>query len=187
METAVKGYMVQFAGRFVVEDPVLSTRVPPSLIEEIRFQQDSIKPNEWVARENLVRIYRAIAETHPDDERAAYDDLVRCGTAMGGFATGTFLRLLLKVLTPRMFAKKFPDLWARDHKRGRIEVVSVDDRSMVMLFKEVEGYDHFPPVAAGWGGSTLTGIGVKNLQMKVVPWSLAEPTAPEVRVIATWQ
>ena len=137
-------------------------------------------------RDKLVRIYHAIADIHANDERAVYDDLVRCGAAMGGFATGTFLKLLLKVLTPRLFARKFPDLWARDHQRGRIEIVSVEDNSMVMRFKDMEGYDHFAPVAAGFGGVSLRGMGVKDLEMKVEPWSLAQPTAQEVFIHATW-
>jgi hypothetical protein len=179
--------MVLFAGRFVAEDPELSKRVQPELMEEIRRNTETIKPTDWVDRERLVRIYRAIVATHPGDEQGAYDDLVRCGTVMGGFASNTFLKLLFKILTPRLFAKKFPDLWARDHQRGRIEIVSVDDKSMVMLWRDMEGYDHFAPVAAGWGGSTLKAMGVKNLQMKIAPWSLSEPTAPEVRVTATWE
>jgi hypothetical protein len=187
VDTDVKGYMVQFAGRFVAEDPLLSKKVPQALLDEIRLNQTEIKPTGWVAREALVKIYRAIVAVHGDEERGAYDDLVRCGTVMGGFATNTFLKLLLKMMTPRLFARKFPDLWARDHKRGRIEIISIDEHSMVMLFKDMEGYDHFAPVAVGWGGSTLNGIGVKDLEMKVDPWSLTQPTAAEVRVVATWK
>jgi len=187
VETAIKAYMLQSAGRFISEDPVLSKDVPADLLDEIKHNQGAFKPHEWAPREILVKLYRAIADTHHGDERHVYEDLVRCGVAMGGFATGTFLKLLMKVLTPRMFARKFPDLWARDHERGRIEIVSFNDHGMVMLCTDMEGYDHFAPVAVGWGGSTLKTIGVKNLEMKVVPWSLAQPTAAEVRVIATWQ
>lgn len=187
METMIRGYMVQLAARFVVEDPILSQRFPRPLFSEVRGYQWTIKPSEWVDRDKVVRIYHAIAEIHAHDERAVYDDLVRCGAAMGGFATGTFLKLILKVLTPRLFAKKFPDMWARDHQRGRIEIVSVQDTEMVMRFKDMEGYDHFAPVAVGWGGTALRGMGVRDLEMKVDPWSLAQPTAKEVLIVARWR
>lgn len=185
MAPMIKGYMVQHTGRFIMEDPGIRERVPPQLLDQIRQQQDAFKPHDWRPREECIALWSAIAATQSDEE-ASYQALVRTGEAVGHYATGTWLKLLLKVLTTGMFARKFPDMYARDHQFGHIEVVSVHEHGMVVLFKEVEGYDHFAPFAHGWGGFALKSIGVKNLKMRLTPWSLAAPGAQELRCDATW-
>jgi hypothetical protein len=187
VEPLIRGYIIQGTGRFIVEDPVLSRRVPPAIVDQIERNATAFKPVDWRPREEGIALWKAIAETHdPGDDEGAYQTLVRTGEAVGTFATGTFLKLLLKMLTTRMFAKKFPDMFARDHKFGRIENESIDDHGMVVIFKEVQGYDYFAPFAHGWGGFALKSIGVKNLKMRLTPWSLAAPGPEEIRCDAAW-
>jgi hypothetical protein len=187
VEPLIKGYIIQNTGRFMLQDPVLSERIPGTIIEQIEHNATAFKPHEWRPREEGMALWKVIAETHdPGDDEGAYQTLVRTGEAVGGYATGTFLKLLLKVLTPRMFARKFPDMFARDHKFGRIEIDTVEDHGMVVIFKEVGGYDYFAPFAHGWGGFALKSIGVKNLKMRLTPWSLAAPGPAEIRCDASW-
>src|SRR5690348_12475897 len=110
----IKGYIIQQTGRFIANDPTLSKRVPGSVLSSINASE-ALKPTGFYPRQEAVLLWRAIADTQPNEE-AAYAELVRCGETVGAFAAGTFLKLLLKMLTPHMFANKFPDLYKRDHQ-----------------------------------------------------------------------
>lgn len=187
MQRQIKGYMVQHSGRFIMEDPVLSRKVPSALLEQIRRNETAFKPHEWRPVEEVVALWKAIADlSDPKDDEGAYNQLLACSEKMAAYATSMWLKLLLKMLTPRMFVRKFPDMFARDHNFGRIEVVGVSDTSFTARFLDVGGYDYFAPIAHGMAGSVLNAIGVKNLQLKITPWSLANPGAPELEVHATW-
>ena len=83
------------------------------------------------------------------------------------------MKLLLKVLTPRMFARKFPDFWARDYRGGSVEVESIDDNRLVIILKGVDDLDHMGAIAAGFIGTTFEAIGVLGLQVLRPNWSLA--------------
>lgn len=188
MAAFIRGHMLQFTGRFIREDPLLCERVPRDVLERARRYDLSVKPHEWRPREELTSLWDAIARAaEPATEKAAYEALVRCGSRIGGYAATTFLKLLLRVMTPRMFASKFPDFYKRDHQGGEGIVEEIDARRVVLLARGVEGYDHFGPITVGWSAVSFTGMGLKNATMTCSPWSLSEPGPREVRFVATWE
>jgi hypothetical protein len=187
MEPTLKGYIIQFTGRFMLQDPVISARLPARMVESIEANAEAMAPASFYPRAQVMDLWTAIAEAY-DDEAEAYRAIVRCGEAVGAFASGTFLKLVLKMLTPRMFANKFPDMYARDHHGpGHAEVVSIADKSLSVVLKDVGGFAHIGPIAAGWGAFTLKAIGLKGLEMSASPWSRREPGPAEVHIKASWK
>jgi hypothetical protein len=106
---------------------------------------------------------------------------------IGEAATNSFLKLLMRVMTPAVFSKKAPDLWARDNRYGRMETEQVAKGHLVTHLRDVGGYYHAGPVAAGFGMFALRAVGAKDIDVKVSGWSLTTPCPPEVRLDMTWK
>lgn len=185
MEPMIKGYIIEVTEAFILGDPALRSRMDPVLIDQIEARAAKLNPTGWYPREDQTRLFRGMVATAPD-EKSAYDLLVRSGEFSGRKAMGTFLKLVLKVLTPRMFAGKFPDFFKRDHQGGEGVVEEVGDHRVVLVARGIEGFDHFGPSTVGWAGVNLQGMGLKNVKMTCSPWSLAQPGPRETRFVATW-
>src|ERR1700722_8696935 len=121
MEGMIKGYSVRASAQFILEEEGLSDHMPAEFLQVVAAKTSTLKPGHWYPRAEVMTLWRAVAEAG-DSEATAYDNLVRCGEFSANAAAGTFLKFLLKVLTPRMFARKLPDFWAHDHQGGHIEV-----------------------------------------------------------------
>ena len=185
MEGTIKGYCILSTGRFITEDASLRQRVSKEVLAEIARQQTTIKPKDWIPRPEIMVLWRGVADAAADDA-GAYSDLIRCGESIAEHATGTFLKLLLKVLTPGMFARKFPDLWAHDHQGGRIENDEIQDKSMRITIKDIEGFDHVGAAAPGFICFALKAIGLKNIVTRSPNWSRATPGPRDAPLIVTW-
>jgi hypothetical protein len=187
VQPLIKGHMVHYTGRYITEDPVISQRVPPELLEKISNQRTEFQAKDWRPREELTSLWAAIAKAvEPSTEAAVYDALVRCGEMVGGYATNTFFRLLLKVLTPRMFASRFSEFYKRDHQVGEGIVEEIGSKHVVLLARDIKGYDHFGPTTVGWALVPFRGMGLQNVKMTCHPWSLAEPGPEQVRFKINW-
>jgi hypothetical protein len=86
-----------------------------------------------------------------------------------------------------MFARKFPDFWARDHQGGSIVIDTITDHQLIILFHGVGDLDHIGPIAVGFIGTTFEAIGVPGLEVLRPNWSLAEPRPDTVRVEIRWK
>jgi len=187
VEAFIRGYMIQYTGRFISEDPVLSKRMSADVMEQIKRNETAVEMKDWRPRAEVTALWEAIVDaSEPSNQEAAYQSLVRCGERMGSYATGTFLKLLLRVLTPKMFANKFPDFYKRDHRGGEGVVEEISPKRVVLCARGVKGYDHFGPITVGWCAVPLMAMGLKGIKMACTPWSLADPGPDEVRLIATW-
>jgi hypothetical protein len=184
MEGMVKGYLTVATGRFITGDAALCARVPPELLVTIAEHEKSIKAQQWYTRHDVIVLWRAIAAG--SDEATAYSDLVRCGESIANYATSTFLKLLLKVLTPGMFARKFPDLWSHDHKGGRVEPDRIDDTGMRITIRDIEGFEHVSAVSAGFTTFALKSIGLKNVVTRSPNWSLTTPGPRDAVIEVSW-
>jgi hypothetical protein len=185
MEPLIKGYVLQVSQRYVLDTPAIAAKVPEAILEEVKRSEATIKSGEWYPRQEIVLVWRALADACPDEASAAAE-LKKCGHTIAGTAVTTFFKLLLKMLSPRLFASKFPDFWARDHKGGTAALESVSDKGMVLLLNDVERFDHIGPVASGFIEFALSAIGVKQVVATPSPWSLAAPGPRNVRIEARW-
>src|SRR5690606_9954882 len=120
-----------------------AAKMKAELPEPLRKLLPVISPAEWYPREHCVSLHRAIAGAGATAE-AAYEGLVACGEYMATEATNTYLRLVMRLLTPALFCKKVPKFWQRDHSEGEftVENVDVDARRIDMRLRGVAGFDH---------------------------------------------
>lgn len=184
METYLcRGYALPLAARYALGHEGLKPRLSSEAIEYITHVANT-KPAVWVPREDVIRLWSYVDEASPDEE-SAYQNLVRGGEVVSDEALSTFLRLLLRVLSPSRFAKKFPDIWAHENKGGHVEA-SVDDKSMLILIHDVEGFKHVGPVATGFVSGALKALGLKDLKLRDVTWSRKTSAPRDVRIEISW-
>jgi hypothetical protein len=186
MEGMIKGYSVRASAQFVLEDEGLRGRIPEDFLETVAAKTSTLKPGHWYPRAEVMTLWRAVADAG-EGEAAAYDNLIRCGEFSANAAAGTFLKFLLKVLTPRMFARKLPDFWAHDHQGGRIEVERGEDKALTIWIKDIEGFDHVSAITTGFVGFALRATGLRNLTVRSPSWSLAQPGPRDAIVEVRWQ
>lgn len=186
MEPMVKGYAIQAAIQFILDNPDLKARVPPALVQSITRAQGTFKPTAWYPRSEAMRLYEAIAGAAPN-EAEAYALLKRCGESAAAAAIQGYLKLLLKVLTPKMFAGKFADFWTRDHQSGHAEVSLPEEKRFIFHLKDVGGFTHIGPIVAGFIAHAMEAIGVKDIDVKCTPWSMAVPDANDLNIEVRWR
>ena len=172
----MRGYVLLSAAAYLRQSAgeQKAKQVLGDLSPRVHTALGSAKQASWCAAEDLAEVYRAIADLSKGDEDRARESLIDCGKYTAREASNTFLRLLMKVLTPGMFAKKLPDLWARDCTGGKIEVELHEDRISNRLV-DMEGFDHIAPVAVGYVRFALEAMGKSVTKSVLHGWSLATP------------
>jgi len=134
----------------------------------------SAKEASWCSTKAVAEVYSAIASLANGDQLAAQTHLIECGKFNAHQASNTFLRLLMKMLTPTLFAKKLPDIWARDCTVGKITTEVFDDKLRNRV-TGVAGFDHIGPVCVGYVTFALEAMGKSITKTELHDWSLATP------------
>jgi hypothetical protein len=186
----IRGYSVKQQLNFLQTqyEPGVSERLLSQISGEIREGLTSVKPAEWYPRQYSVAILRAIASHRGTDESAVQDDLIRCGTFIATEASNTFLKILMKMLTPALFAKKIPDFWQRDQKGGHFEVDTSNTKEGQLRLKlcDVEGFDHIGVIGIGWMSFGLKAMGKDDVVVTQHGWSLGSPGPKDISYEVTW-
>lgn len=189
-EQVIRGYLIHgcmdYIDGFETEE---RERMYSSLASDVSRDRSSYDKMSWYPLKTICELNGAIARVHHGDEAKAYEALRNCGRSIAEAATNSFLRLLMRIMTPAVFAKKAPDLWARDNRHGRMETDTsrLADRHLVINLRGVGGYDHAGPVCAGFGMFALKAVGGNDIDVKVSGWSLGTPGPSEVRLDMTWK
>ena len=189
--TMLRGYMLNQTVAFIQSGyfaPAASARIMDELPHDVTLALEKIKPAEWYSREYLTAMLRGIVNVK-NNESESYEDLVAYGLYVSNEATNTFLKLLLKMLTPALFIKKVPEFWQRDHRgSGRIEVDVSNSKegSASMRLLGVGGFDHIGVSAIGFLLGGLRTMGRKDIEVIQHGWSLATPGPDEVRYEVKW-
>lgn len=190
MEPMIRGYSVKQQLNFLETqyEPDVSRRLLETIPADVRASLGDLKAAEWYPRAYSVAVLRAIASNHGSDEKAVYDDLARCGTFIATEATNTFLKLLMKILTPTLFAKKIPEFWKRDQTGGHFEVDTsrVKNDTLELALRDVEGFDHIGLIGIGWLSYGLTAMGKSNVVVTQKGWSLAKPGPRDIEYHVCW-
>ncbi|HUQ02097.1 MAG TPA: hypothetical protein VM261_06340 [Kofleriaceae bacterium] len=189
MSTAqIRGYSLRQTARYLDHkfDPDTKKRLIETMPHGSRSMLSSFDAAEWYPRDHSTALFRAIATARGGD--AAFDDLVGCGEFIASEATNTFLRLLMRIMTPTLFAKKIPEFWKRDQRGGAFEVdVSEADKGRIgMKLVDVEGYDHIGIVSIGWIQFGMSALGKKGVKIEQDGWSPANPGPSEIRYQVSW-
>jgi len=125
------------------------------------------------------------AKSNGNSEHAR-DRLIACGEFIAREATNSFLKIVIRMLTPNLLAKKLPDLWRRDCSEGTFEV-DASGNKLAFRLAGMGGFDHVPCTAAGFVKFALTTMGKTVEQVQVHSWSLTQPCADGARVELTWK
>ncbi len=100
---------------------------------------------------------------------------------------GSFLRLLMKLMTPKLFAQKVSNIWERDHRSGRLDGDSSDiaNKHLVFRLTDVGGYDFLGAGLNGFMCAALEACGCKITRQEC-DWTLANPGPEKVTGHVWW-
>lgn len=188
-EFEVRGYMMSTTAAYLRETAASRRLSDPSkhFSSALSASLSNVVPVGWYPVAHVAELNRHIVTLLAgDEEQRAREELHSCGRFMAVEATNTFMRLLMRVLTPTLFAKKLPDLWRRDCKHGEL-AIEVDDRRMVLGLNGMNGHDHIAAVMPGYVGFALEKMGKVVDDVKIDGWSLTNPGATNSKIHFTWK
>jgi hypothetical protein len=172
-----RGYLYISSVRFLEEKlgKAEASRALEAASPELRNILANAKDIDWYPMPTSAELNRIIgAELGKGDEDRTREAIISLGKHMAYEATNTFLRLIMRVLTPSLFAKKLPDLWRRDFDGGNVEV-EVDERRLIGRLSNVKGFDHCACTAVGFASFALQNMGKSIAKTTLHGWSLADP------------
>lgn len=135
---------------------------------------ESMQANEWYTIDYLAAMLDAMVAASDGNAATAEQDLVGVGKFIGKEAATTFLRLMMKVLTPSLFAKKLQAIYLRYNSTGTLTVDVRDDR-MVVSFTGTKGFPHLAAIVVGWLSMVFEMMGKELVSYKITNWSLTSP------------
>jgi hypothetical protein len=165
--------------RFVAEtfDRNAEERILGRLSEGARAAVEAASRSQWCPGSSWSEFIEAVGE-EDSSTPTRFEHMRKVGRFMATEATGTYLRLLLKLFSPGMFLRKLPSFFERDIRPGKLEAdISALDRGRVTI--SIKGADWFPylsPVAAGWVEYVFEQIGVRESR-----WDFVRPSMDDVR------
>lgn len=142
----------------------------------------------WYPRQDISEVLGAIAAHHHQKDGTEREALEGVGSCIGETATNTFLKLIMRILTPSLFTSKLPDFWRRDHRFGALtpSLFDTTGRRMLVSLTDVEGYDYIGPVAEGFLRFALDGVfKYQNVRCKY-DWDIKNPGPASIDYEFTW-
>jgi hypothetical protein len=170
-------------------DEPTQKRILASTSSEVHSFLSAAKKAQMASPLYSSELWSGIVKEHPD-KRLAREQLVKVGAHMGAYATNTYLKLLMRMLTVKMFAKKIPDFWTRDANFGRIEtgdLAEIETGSLTLHVREIENYPYFGPICQGWFHFSLESMGLRELKVEPQNWSMDNPDPGELTYRISWK
>jgi hypothetical protein len=179
-----RGHLILGMAKYIQEelDPALRASVQERC-GDVLARVREVDRTAWYPLDDVVAMYEAVHGQFADPKEG-WDELWRAGKFVASDAAGTFLKLLLKVLTPRLFARQFPEIWRRYHDFGdlRADLQALDDNRVSFT---MPGYPFVAPVTAGWLEYLFIGFGMKHVQV-VVDAPHGGPWPEELHYQVSW-
>ena len=190
-ERQIKSYGFSGTWEFIEKnyDEAARKRIVASLSPAARDFMGTAKKVQWASPIHSSELWAGIAKEHSNPAEAR-SQLVKAGRNIGAYATNTYLKLLMKMLTVKMFAKKFPDIWGRDANFGKVTLGDLDEISRGILtinFKELGSYPYFGPTTEGWFSFSLETMGLKDLTVTALDWKMEDPNPGELTYRVTFR
>jgi hypothetical protein len=140
----------------------------------------------WYPREVTEEMWGAIASLHDEPEKRVLE-VFQVGRFIGECAATTFLRLLLKLLTPPVFGRKFGEFWSRYESFGTwtANTAFTHEGKMDITVRGIEGYRFFLPCGAGWIHYAFEAMGKQGVKVEGEP-PLTLDAVPEVVFKVSW-
>jgi hypothetical protein len=185
-EPMARGYIITRTLEFIKGgyfSPSVAQGILDSVPEELRSQYNNLAPATWYPRNYLEPLMRGVAAAK-NDEKGSADDLAACGRVLATEATNSFLKILMKMMSPSLFMKKVPDFYQRDHcnsGRFEVDVSAANEGKINVQLVGAEGFDHIGATAVGFFQFGLESIsGPNSVDVKLEGWSLTNPSPPVV-------
>lgn len=190
MNAECRASIILSADRFIGDSfgPATKASLRKAYSPELRAALAQVKQADWTPRAHLVELLTAVVSVHGATPHSA-KKLNACGRAIFDDATNTFIRLILKMATPAIFAKKFPDFWQRDFRNsgyGQVDTTELDRHRIVVTFHETEGFDYMAPLGAGFIGFAMERVTGKKVTMELRDWSFDNPGPNQVHYEVSW-
>ena len=186
----IKSYSLYGSKMFVDEnyDETARQKIFAALSPECKEVLERRKKATVVPPEFASQIWKGIVEVHKDEPSKAVDQLRACGRYSGGYATNTYLKLLFKILSVKMFAEKLPEIWSRDSSFGKVatDLSALKSGRLIMRFSELDNYPYFGPNCEGWFAFTFETMGLKNVTTTLQNWSLSNPDPGSLEYHVAW-
>jgi len=162
-------------------------RILVRLSDDTRSALEDPRPDAWYPAQVASEVNRAIFAINDSPERA-YEEVKSDGEAIAEYGVNTFMRLLIKLMTPEMLAKKWPTIWARGHNFGRLEtdLSHVPERKLSMTISDVSIYSHLGPTAVGFLSFTLHAMGRREAKVVERELDYARRDASSYTYDVTW-
>lgn len=182
---SARGFVVLGIARYV--DKILAPEMRERVLAatpEVSKQRQGLKRTEWYPLSYAVDQCAAIAEQFSDPQRS-YDEVKRCGHFIADDASATYLKLLMKVLTPKLFARQFPEVWKRYHDFGRLvtDMSRIDENYLIFT---LPGYPYVTPMCHGWMEFVFDQLGKGDSLKVTTNHPLGAPTPEQVEYTLTW-
>jgi hypothetical protein len=190
-ELQTRGYITAFTSDYVRKNlsadewKAAVSRFSPGLQKVV---SGDVKHAGWYPVSMMCELHSVIATTiaHNDVDRAR-QAFINCGKYVASEATNTFLKMLLKMLSPSMFAKKLPDVFKRDFQGGARMETELDGHTITCRIYDMPGFDHCGATAPGFVAAAFEAMGKKVEAISVHEWSLERPNVDGVWFELTWK
>jgi hypothetical protein len=189
-EQLVRGYWLTGGVKFLrtQHTPEANERLLGSLSKGLRSQLADVQPAQFYPRAHHVDMMNVVVSAHRD-EASAYEALLGYGQLVASDAASGPLRALIQLLTPKLLAKKLPQLWVSDHQSdGALEtdIAQIDEGKLALRLAALHGYRHVGVVALGWIKGLLMAVGPRDIAVKQTGWSLGQPAPSEMMGEVRW-
>jgi hypothetical protein len=168
--------------------PETNERLLGSLPKALRSLLLEIQPAQWYPRTHHSDLMNAIVSAHRD-ETSACQSLTAYGQLVATDACNGPLRPLVPILTPKLLARKLPNLWAIEHQEDgalNVDISHVEDGRLAVRLAELRDYPHVGVVTLGWIKGFLMALGGRDLIVKQTGWSLAQVAPHELTGEVRW-
>lgn len=186
-ERVVRGHYLVSVDKFIDDalPPSHSEAVRGGLSAEVKKRLVAVKPFDWVPVEPIVELLGAIVRTSPSDEEAAAT-LRRLGTSIATDSTNTFLRLIIRVATPRILASKLHDIYRKHHGFGEMKVDTSGLLGRRIVVRVQPTYEYLGAVGAGFLVFAFGALGLKNVVVEEIAIEPGQWVAAECVWVVRW-
>jgi hypothetical protein len=189
-EHSVRGYWLTGGVKFLRSYYPAETneRLLGALPKALRAALLDIQPLQWYSRAHHVDMLNALVSAHRD-ETSAYQSLSAYGQQVASDAAKGPLRPLIGILTPKLLARKLPNLWMSDHQQDGlldVEIARVEDAQLGLKLSGLAGYAHVGIVTLGWVKGLFSALGARDVVFTQAGWSLSQAAPDELTGEVRW-
>jgi hypothetical protein len=186
----VRGYWLGGAPEFVrIHFPAdQGRRLLEGLPQELKLSIDRVEPAAWYPRAHHVALLRALGSMAKEEDRV-FEDLLNYGQFVATRAFAGELKPFMAIVSPRLFVKKLPDLWARDHRgESKLEgdFAKLEEARLPLKLSGIRGYDHVGVVTLGWIKTAIGTLVGRTPRVKQAGWSVRHSAPSEMLCEVSW-